>query len=459
MERTIAGRYAIGVRLGSGAMAQVYAAYDLRLHRELAIKLVPESGITEVARKRFVREARAAARFSHPNAVSVFDAGEADGFLYLAMERVDGQTLADRLAHDAPLDVAEAASIATVVLSALGAAHTAGVVHRDVKPANIIVGPVGIKLVDFGIATLVGELASDVTAAGDVVGTPKYLAPEQIAGQPATPETDLYAVGVVLFEMLTGFTPFDRGTPVATALAHRDEPAPDVRTIRPDVPPRVAAVIQTALRKRPTDRYRSAAEMGRALAPAAAADYAGDTAVFATPAASMSPGRGPRVGWLITAAALIIAGAVAVAAVVADNDDPGTAGTSSSSAAPAPTTNLATTAATTTTAPPTTSTTVTTTLAVAIAPASPASVEQLIAVFSADPARYGPATPEVIDRLGGIDNRGRKSRDRAAELLDAADGWTEEGQLSDEANGLLDSVLAPLVGDGDDDDEDDDDDD
>jgi serine/threonine-protein kinase len=446
MERTIAGRYAIGVRLGSGAMGDVYGAHDLRLHRELAIKLVPEEGITDVARRRFVREARAAARFSHPNAVAVFDAGDADGFLYLAMERVEGQTLASRLAPNAPLTVSEAASIATAVLAALGAAHAAGVVHRDVKPSNIIVGPAGVKLVDFGIATLVGEAASNVTAAGDVVGTPKYLAPEQIAGQRATPETDLYAVGVVLFEMLTGVTPFDRGTPVATALAHRDEPAPDVRTVRPDVPPRVAAVIQTALQKRPTDRYRSASEMSRALAPAAAADYAGDTAVFAAPDAMGPTGRHARAWWLVTAAAVVIAGAVAVAAVVANSDDPSTAATSLP-AGLAPTTSPAPTVAPTTTTA-TTTTTVTTVPVAAIGPQSPASAEQLIAVLSADPARYGPATPEVIASLGEIKNRGRKSRERAAELIDAAHAWTEDGQLSAEAIGLLEAVLGPLVGDG-----------
>ncbi len=460
MKRTIAGRYEIGVRLGSGAMADVFAAYDLRLHRELAVKLVPEQGITEIARTRFVREARAAARIAHPNAVAVYDAGNADGFLYLAMERVEGRTLADRLAHGGPISVPEAASIAGAVLDALGAAHTAGVVHRDVKPANIIVGPAGVKLVDFGIATVVGDAASNLTAAGDVVGTPKYLAPEQIAGQRATPETDLYATGVVLFEMLTGVTPFDRGTPVATALAHRDEPAPDVRTLMPDVPPRVAAVIRTALQKRPADRYRSAAAMGRALAPAAAADYAGDTVAFAAPGAIASTQRGPRAWWLVTAAVVAIAGAVAAVAVVTDGDDPDAAATSVP-AAPAPSSSPAPTAASTTTSTTTTTmvtTMVTTVPVAAITPESPASVEQLIAVFSADPARYGLATPEVIDRLGEIDNRGRRSRERAAELLDAAHTWTEEDQLSDEAIGLLEPVLAPLVGDGDDDEGDDEDD-
>jgi eukaryotic-like serine/threonine-protein kinase len=445
MERTIAGRYAIGVRLGSGAMADVYAATDLRLDRDLAIKLVPEQGVTDVARRRFVREARAAARIAHPNAVAVYDAGNADGFLYLAMERVEGHTLAERLAHGGSIAVPEAVSIAGAVLDALGAAHAAGVVHRDVKPANIIVGPAGIKLVDFGIATLVGEAASNLTAAGDVVGTPKYLAPEQIAGKRATPETDLYALGVVLFEMLTGVTPFERGSPVATALAHRDEPAPDVRTIRPDVPPRVAAVVQTALRKSPTDRYSSAAEMGRMLAPAASPDYAGETIVLAAPDEMTSSRRGPRAWWLVAAAAVVIAGTVAVAAVVADGDNRDAA-TTSLPAGATPTASPTTTIPTTTAAP-TTTTTAATTPVIATAPAS---IDGLIAVFAADPSRYGPATPEVSDRLDGIDNRGRKSRDRAAELLDDSRAWAEEGQLSDEAIGLLEAVLAPFVGDGND---------
>ena len=267
MERTIAGRYVLRGPLGTGGMADVFVADDVRLHRQVAVKLVPAAAITPTVRARFVREARSAARIVHPNAVIVYDAGESEGFLYLVMERVSGHTLAEQLATTGPLPAHEAATIAIAVLGAVGAAHAAGVVHRDVKPANIIVGPGGVKLVDFGIATLLDEAGTAVTAAGELVGTPKYLAPEQISGQPATPATDVYAVGVVLFEMLTGSAPFERSTPVATALAHREEAPPDVRTLRSDVPPRVAAVVTTALQKNPADRYHSAAEMQRALVP------------------------------------------------------------------------------------------------------------------------------------------------------------------------------------------------
>jgi hypothetical protein len=455
MERTIAGRYALRSRLGVGGMGEVHTAVDLRLDREVAVKLVPAAGIDPVTRARFVREARAAARISHPNAVAVFDAGEADGFLYLVMERVTGPTLADRLSATGPLPVTEAASVAVAVLAALGAAHAAGVVHRDVKPANILVGPPTVKLVDFGIATLVGEAGGAVTVAGELVGTPNYLAPEQLAGQQATPETDLYAVGVVLFEMLTGVAPFQRGTPVATALAHRDDPAPDVRTMRPDAPPRVAAVVGTALRKRPADRYHSAAEMGRALGPAATADYAGDTAVLAAPPPVAAGGPRGRAVWWAAAAAVVVGGGAVVAVLVADGDEPGAASSSLPAGVAAPTSS--TTPVTVATSTTVATTVAATTIAVVAAdPPAPASVEQLIAVLAADPARYGPRTGEVIDQLEEIDNRGRRSRERAAELLDSAYSWADSGALSAEAVGLLEAVLSPLAADGDGDEDDDD---
>lgn len=435
-------------------MGEVFTAVDVRLDREVAIKLVYAATIEPVARARFVREARAVARISHPNAVAVYDAGEADGYLYLVMERVIGLTLADRIAKTGPLPVTEAAAVALAVLAALGAAHSAGVVHRDVKPANILVGPGGVKLVDFGIATVVGDAASGVTVAGEVVGTPKYLAPEQIAGQPTTPATDLYAVGVVLFEMLAGAAPFERGTPVATARAHLDETAPDVRALRPDVSPRVAAVIGTALQKRPGDRYQSAAEMQRALAPAAAPDYAGETMVLAARPVP-TRGGGVRSRWWLAVATVLAAGGAALFAIVGDDDDPDTVAASSSTTA---STLATTTAAAPSTVAPTTTAALTATAAIVTNPPVPTSVEGLIAVFAADPARYGPRTSEVVDRLGEIDNRGRRSRERAAELIDSAYQWMQGGELSSEAVTMLEPVLAPLLGDGGDDDDRDEDD-
>ena len=201
-------------------MAVVYAAQDRRLDRRVAVKVMPVAATEPAERQRFVREARSAAGLSHPNAVAVFDAGEADDHLYLVMEFVDGRTLADLLAERGPFEPAEATEIITPVLAALGHAHAAGIVHRDVKPSNIMVSDDGtVKLLDFGIARRFDDLAGAITVEGQMVGTPKYLAPEQVEGGPVSPATDLYAVGVVLFEMLTGSVPFDGDSAVSTALA------------------------------------------------------------------------------------------------------------------------------------------------------------------------------------------------------------------------------------------------
>jgi serine/threonine-protein kinase len=297
------------------------------------------------ARERFGHEARSAARFTHPDAVAMYDAGEADGALYIVMELVVGRSLAERLATEGPLPVGAAVAVAGHVLDALAAAHAAGIVHRDVKPANVLLGDDGtVKLADFGIAKRLDELGPELTGTGRFVGTPRYLAPEQVSGGPATPATDVYAVGVVLFEMLAGSPPFDGGTPLATALAHRDDAAPDVRSIRPEVPAALAAVVTTAMAKRPEDRYPTAAAMRAALATPAA-----------EPTERMpAPPARPRSRWL--AAALVAVALAAVVAVIAvvfggDDDPLGLPATSSAPAATtpaAPTTVVPMTPATTT---------------------------------------------------------------------------------------------------------------
>ena len=193
----------------------------------MAIKLVPADAIDPVGRERFGREARSSAGFAHPNAVTAFDAGESDGFLYLVMELVDGSSLAELLADGAPLPIDQALHIEDSILAALGAAHAAGIVHRDVKPGNVLLGAHGrVKLADFGIARRLDDLTSDLTGVGQFIGTPKYLAPEQLAGEPATPASDLYAAGVVLYEMLAGEPPFDAAMPMELAWAHQNAPRP-----------------------------------------------------------------------------------------------------------------------------------------------------------------------------------------------------------------------------------------
>ena len=275
-------------------MAVVYAARDLRLDRRVAVKVMPVAGTEPAERHRFVREARSAAGLFHPNAVAVFDAGEADDHLYLVMELVAGRTLADLLAERGPFEPAQATAIIAPVLVALGHAHAAGIVHRDVKPSNIMVSDDGtVKLLDFGIARRFDDLAGAITTAGQMVGTPQYLAPEQIEGGPVSPATDLYAVGVVLFEMLTGSVPFNGDSAVATALARLHAPAPDVRSRRPDVPPDLALVVRQAMAREPAERFNDAGAMQAALLPSLQAarptrDTA-PTAVVAPPTVTLHP--------------------------------------------------------------------------------------------------------------------------------------------------------------------------
>jgi eukaryotic-like serine/threonine-protein kinase len=263
----LADRYELAETLGSGGMARVVAAYDRRLDRRVAVKLVRDDLVADpVSRERLLREARAAARLHHPNSVAVHDAGEVDGHAYVVMELVEGPSLADRLRERGALTPAEAVTIAASVLEALQAAHARGLVHRDVKPSNVLLpADGGVKLADFGIAKALDDATSSLTATGMVIGTPRYLAPEQAAGEPATVASDLYALGAVLFECLTGRPPFDAESPLAIALAHQREPVPAVREHAPEVPPALAAAVQRALAKEPGNRFADAAAMRDAL--------------------------------------------------------------------------------------------------------------------------------------------------------------------------------------------------
>jgi serine/threonine-protein kinase len=260
----IEGRFEVGDVIGRGAMGVVHAGHDLRLGRDVAVKFLrPDLAADPGVRARFEDEARAAARLSHPAIVAVYDTGEWDGTPYIVMERLPGRTLADELA-EGPLTPARARIVAHDVGGALETAHRMGIVHRDVKPANILVTESGrVKLADFGIAKSTEGM--DHTVAGSVVGTAAYLAPERLAGQPATPRTDLYALGVVLYEGLAGTKPFAGDTPVAIATAiHTTTPDP-ITTRRPDVDAGLATLIDSAMARAPEDRPESAAAMLAAL--------------------------------------------------------------------------------------------------------------------------------------------------------------------------------------------------
>jgi len=263
----IGQRYQLGPVLGRGGMGQVRAATDLRLNREVAVKFLRvDLAEQAMVRGRFEREARAAARITHPNVVGIYDIGEDDGAPFIVMERLSGTSLADELSTG-PLSQARACFLALEILSALDAAHRLGVIHRDIKPANILLDEFGhAKVADFGIAKIAEE-ANDTTT-GMLFGTPSYLAPERIAGQSATPVSDLYAVGVLLFEVLAGRPPFRGETPLALVQSIACGVQESLNELRSDIDPAVVAVVEQAMRTDPKDRFSSAASMAAALAAA-----------------------------------------------------------------------------------------------------------------------------------------------------------------------------------------------
>ena len=269
----VAERYELTGVLGRGGMADVYDAVDLRLARPVAVKVLrPELVARDDVRTRFEAEARAAAGLSHPNAVAVFDTGDHEGAPYLVMERLPGDTLADRIA-DGPVDEEWVCTAACGVLGALAQAHRAGIVHRDVKPGNILLAADGTaKIADFGIAKSINPSDStsghdqlNLTATGQLLGTPAYLAPERIEGHAATPTSDLWALGVVLYEALAGVKPFaGRGAlDVAQAIVTGSHVPLSER--RPDLDPRLVHTIERAMARQPHDRFVSADQMSDAL--------------------------------------------------------------------------------------------------------------------------------------------------------------------------------------------------
>jgi len=219
-------RYELGPVLGQGGMAKVYRGLDRQLGRQVAIKvLAPPFDRDGEFVERFQREARAAAGLSHPNIVAVFDSGSDDGTHFIVTELVDGETLADRLRRDGPMPPGEAVAVAVDIARALAAAHERGLIHRDIKPGNVMLLPDGrVKVVDFGIARAAGS--DTLTNTGVVLGSTAYLSPEQAGGQPVDERADLYALGCVLYEMLTGQVPFSADTPIGTMYRHVNEDAP-----------------------------------------------------------------------------------------------------------------------------------------------------------------------------------------------------------------------------------------
>lgn len=256
-ERILDQRYQLDERIGSGGMADVYKATDILLNRPVAVKILHDQfkRDTEFINK-FQREARAAARLSHPNIVNIYDVGVSEGDHYIVMEYVPGKTLKDKIRQDGHLSTEEALRIAREIAEALAHAHANGLVHCDIKPHNILMMADGhIKVADFGIARAVTE--STMTYSGNVVGSVHYFSPEQAKGTMITPKSDVYSLGVVLYEMLTGRIPFTGETPVSIALKHLQETPVPVREINPTIPASVEDVVDSAMQKDPELRPTS----------------------------------------------------------------------------------------------------------------------------------------------------------------------------------------------------------
>ncbi|HSL73790.1 MAG TPA: protein kinase [Ilumatobacteraceae bacterium] len=511
MARRLAGRYVLGNQIGVGGTSRVHEAYDERLGRRVAVKLLDASLVASAdpaGRERFAKEGRTTAGFNHRHAVTVFDAGEDDGDLFIVMELVKGESLAELLARRGPLPIAEVVSIAGPLTSVLSAAHAAGIVHRDVKPANVLLADGGegeghgvVKLADFGIAKRFDDLEGSVTATGMVVGTPRYLAPEQAVGSPVSPATDVYALGTVLFEMLTGRPPVVAESMVAAAMVQQSQPAPDVRSLRPEVPATLAALVARALERAPADRFATAGEMAVALhdawapgaeslqasvptqvfaavaAPAAASGRrGGDTLVQpampsplpapATVEAGAGAGAGPeeaspgRLGVVLVFLLALLLG-VAVVAVVRDAGDRTERVAPNTSTEPRATQPPVTQPPVTEPAvaePPVTDPAVGEP-AVAEPPVAEPPVAELIPGFPAtddlwvfleqlerDPDLGGEKGDDVAEDLREVlEARGGDQRPKARELREDLAEWVEEGEIEPAIAAALDALLAPLA--------------
>src|SRR5829696_1271400 len=256
------GRYRIVRKLGAGGMANVYLAEDEDLGRRVAIKILNDRYANDdLFIERFRREAKSAAALSHPNIVSVYDRGEAEGTYYIAMEVIEGRSLKELIMTRGPLPIAQALAYTHEILDALRFAHRHGIIHRDIKPHNILIGE-RLKVTDFGIAR---AGASQMTEAGSIMGTAQYLSPEQARGAPVTASSDLYSAGIVLYEMLTGKVPFNGDSAIEIAMKHLNDPPKPPSKIRPEIPDELDAVVLRALSKNPEDRYQTAEEFSEDL--------------------------------------------------------------------------------------------------------------------------------------------------------------------------------------------------
>ena len=339
-------RYRLDERVGSGGMSTVYKAFDETLERWVAIKVLHHSLEDDPLQlERFRREARTVARLSHPHVVTVIDAGEDDGHPFIVFEYVPGETLKALIRRGGPLPVVEAVAYAIEIGRALSAAHTERLVHRDVKPQNVLIDPDGrAKVTDFGISRSLD--ADGLTATGRVLGTTDYVSPEQALGEGVNEQSDVYSLGICLFEMLTGEVPFTADSQVGVAMKHVREPLPDVQALRPDVSAALAAVVERATSKEQRNRYATAADMVADLEQALAIEAAraggangeATSVLQALPreTGEIAPARLRHPRRRLVGFAILLLAAAGVAAIIALRPGEGTTHHKRAAAAPAP---------------------------------------------------------------------------------------------------------------------------
>ena len=331
----LSGRYKLEAKLGSGGMSTVYLARDTTLDRQVAVKVLHREMSEQADQlERFRQEARAVAKLSHPNVVAVIDAGEDGGHPYIVFEYVEGETLKQRINRVGALDAQDALAYAIEVARGLTVAHNRKMVHRDIKPQNVLIDAEGrAKLTDFGISR---QLEQDgMTATGRVLGTTDYVAPEQAMGHPVDQRSDIYSLGVVLYEMLTGQVPFQADSQVGVAMKHVNEELPDVQQRRPELSAAAAMVVERATAKDPAERYQKVSELIDDLATAleVEAARAGTTTGEATSVLEAVPPTERKLSsgrrWSLLALLLLViafAGAVAAVVLISSGDGPGGGG-------------------------------------------------------------------------------------------------------------------------------------
>ena len=308
----LAGRYAITREIGAGGMAIVYLAQDLRHHRPVAVKVLRAELAAALGPERFLREIEIAAQLQHPHILPLYDSGVADGFLFYVMPFIEGQSLRARLAHDVELPIVEAVRILSDVADALAHAHHHGLVHRDIKPDNVLISGRHALVADFGVAKAVSQATSEslTTTAGVSMGTPAYMAPEQAVADPHIDHrADVYAFGVLAYEILTGRPPFTAGTAQAVLSEHLTKDPMPITDLRPSVPRQLAGIVMRCLQKRPADRWQGMEELLPQLESLATSGEAVTPDATGPPTI---PRRGlPRWAWAAAAMAVVTVGLAA----------------------------------------------------------------------------------------------------------------------------------------------------